>query len=62
MRNKNYVLTPGRYVGMADDEDDSDFKERFQHLKAELESQMSEEQALNDRIKKKPSKITVTGN
>jgi type I restriction enzyme M protein len=37
------VLTPGRYVGLPDDEDDFDFNERFSRLKSEFEAQLKEE-------------------
>ena len=50
VKELDYVLTPGRYVGLPDDEDDFDFKERFTALKAEFEAQLIEEAELNKAI------------
>ena len=45
-----YVLSPGRYVGIPEEEDDFDFPTKFKELKERLEKQMQKEQELNKRI------------
>lgn len=46
-----HVLTPGRYVGAEDEEDDGvPFEERFAELKAKLAEKFAEGRALEERI------------
>ena len=59
VRKLDYVLTPGRYVGIPDEEDDFDFNERFTALKAEFEAQLQEEERLNRRILENLGRIEV---
>ena len=59
VKELDYVLTPGRYVGLPDEEDDFDFNERFTSLKAEFEAQLKEEEMLNKIILENLKKVKI---
>jgi type I restriction enzyme M protein len=59
VRDLDYMLTPGRYVGLPDEEDNFDFDERFTKLKTEFEEQLKEEERLNALILENLSKIKM---
>ena len=61
VKELDYVLTPGRYVGLPDDEDDFDFKERFGMLTAEFAEQVKEEERLNALISENLGKVKIDG-
>ena len=54
IHKNNYVLTPGRYVGIEEEEDDGiPFEEKMEQLTATLSEQMKQSQLLDDLIKNK---------
>jgi len=59
VRELDYVLTPGRYVGLPDDDDDFDFEERFVELQKELAEQLDEESRLNALIQENLAKVEL---
>ena len=53
IRKQDYVLTPGRYVGIPEEEDDGvPFEDKMRELTSELAKQMDECNRLNEEIKK----------
>jgi type I restriction enzyme M protein len=54
----NFVLTPGRYVGIPDEvEDDVSFEDRMRALTSDLAAQMREAEALDAEIKVQLAKV-----
>jgi type I restriction enzyme M protein len=57
-REQNYILTPGRYVGMEETtEDDATFHEKMKKLTAELRDQMVESAKLDENIRDQLKKV-----
>ena len=53
IKANDYVLTPGRYVGIKEDEDDGEpFEEKMKRLSSELSKQMEKSAELDIEIKK----------
>jgi type I restriction enzyme M protein len=62
IRQHGWVLTPGRYVGTADDEDDAErFEEKMRSLVATLRSQFSESHRLQAVIKANIKRLGLEG-
>jgi type I restriction enzyme M protein len=52
VKNHDYVLTPGRYVGFAEEEEDpEEFEEKMTKLTAELAEQFKKSEELEREIK-----------
>ena len=53
IRKHEYILTPGRYVGAEEEEEDTEvFEEKMKRLTSELSKQMKEGKRLDEEIKK----------
>ena len=58
IKAQDYILTPGRYVGIAEQEDDGEpFAEKMQRLTSELSGLFAESHRLEDEIKKQLGNI-----
>ena len=58
IKAQDYILTPGRYVGIAEQEDDGEpFAEKMQRLTSELSGLFAESHRLEDEIKKQLGSI-----
>jgi type I restriction enzyme M protein len=58
VKKHNYVLTPGRYVGIKEDEDDGiPFADKMRELTTKLAEQMKEEKRLDEEIKQQLKKV-----
>ena len=61
IQKHKHVLTPGRYVGIPDEEDDGiPFEDKMADLSATLKEQMEKESKLNQEIKDQLSNIGVS--
>jgi type I restriction enzyme M protein len=60
IRAQDFILTPGRYVGIAEQEDDGEpFAEKMQRLTSELSALFTESHRLEEKIKKQLATIGI---
>ena len=59
VKELDFVLTPGRYVGLPDEEDDFGFAERFTALQKEFAAQLEEGKRLNDAILESLARVKI---
>lgn len=53
VREQEYILTPGRYVGLADiEEDDEPFEQKMERITGDLSEQFAKSKELEDKIRK----------
>lgn len=58
IKEHDYVLTPGRYVGSEEvEEDDEAFADKMQRLTAELNGQFARSHELEEKIKENMGKV-----
>ena len=58
VKAQDFILTPGRYVGIAEQEDDGEpFDEKMKRLTSELSTLFNESHRLEDEIKKQLDSI-----
>lgn len=54
IEKQDFILTPGRYVGIEEQEDDGEpFEEKMERLTAELSGLFAKSHELEDEIRKK---------
>jgi len=57
----NFILTPGRYVGIPEEEDDGiPYEDKIEDLTGKLTSQIQKESELNQEIKTQLAKVGIT--
>ena len=53
IKENEYILTPGRYVGLAEVEEDSEpFEQKIERITADLSEQFAKSKELEDQIRK----------
>jgi type I restriction enzyme M protein len=61
IRQHGHILTPGRYVGAEDEEeDDEPFEEKLRRLSSKLEEQFAEGARIQHVIRESLAKLTVS--